>query len=259
MRQPSAINKDLSPLLGSMTLRRMKQYIGKAIIACLPITRHVFNHMRWELRAFWVRANNKFNPLYITKRRKLRQGNDLSVNIACGGTARKGWINLDLMSHKNLSLRYDCRKVLPFKEGSVARIRCEHFLEHLDSFEEAPYCLKSCYRCLKKGGVLRIVVPDAGRFLQAYQSGNKDDWSALGWDLNKLPEGFYTQMDIINHIFRQCEEHLYAYDLETISLLLERAGFSRIQKKEFGISLDPRLSDDLAAYKLHSLYVEAIK
>jgi len=259
MKQSTKLVNNASPLLGSMLLRKIKQRLGESIILHLPITRHVFNHLRWELRSIWVRANNKLNPLYLYKKRMIFNRSDLSVNIACGGSAKEGWVNLDLMQHKNLSLRYDCRKGLPLKEGSAARIKCEHFFEHLDFSEEALPFLKSCYRSLKKGGALRIVVPDAGRFLRAYQTGSKDDWLALGWDLDNLPPGFSTQMDIINHIFRQGEEHMYAYDFETISLLLKRAGFDKVGKSEFGISLDPRLTDDMPINKLHSLYVEAIK
>jgi predicted SAM-dependent methyltransferase len=242
-----------------MVLRKIKQRLGKLIIPRLPVTRHVFNHIRWELRAIWVRVNNKLNPLYILRKRKIRMGSELSVNVACGGSGKKGWVNLDLMNHKYVSLRCDCRRDLPLRQGSVARIRCEQFFEHLDHNEEAPLFLKSCYRSLKKGGVLRIIVPDAGRFLLSYQSGNKDDWINLGLDLENLPNGFHTKMDIINHIFRQCEEHMYAYDFETISLLLRRAGFDKVQKSEFGISLDSQLADDMPINKLHSLYVEAIK
>jgi predicted SAM-dependent methyltransferase len=247
------------PLLGFLALRRMKQGLGELIFPRFPVSRHLFNHLRWEVRAFWVQINNKLNPLSIYRIYKIRSGNNFSVNIACGGSARKGWVNLDLLKHRNLTLRYDCRKKLPFREETVARIRCEHFLEHLDYSEEAPFLLKSCYKSLKKGGVLRIVVPDAGRFLRAYQSHNKQEWLVLGWDPDILPKGFYARMDIINFIFRQEEEHRHAYDFETLSLLLKRAGFENIQKTEFGISFDPQLKGDEERNKVNSLYVEAIK
>jgi len=248
-----------SQLIGSVALRKMKQYLGRLIIPCLPITPHVFNHIRWELRGIWVRANNKLNPIFIVRRRTITQGDNLSVNIGCGGSGKIGWVNLDLMNHANLSLRWDCRKTLPLRGESAIRIRCEHFLEHLDPYEEVPLFLKSCYKSLKEGGVLRIVVPDAEQFLRAYQSGKREDWIALGWDISNLPEGFHTQMDIINHVFRQCEEHVYAYDYETLEFVLRRAGLNKIQKYEFGVSFDSELCDDLPNHKPYSLYVEAIK
>ena len=240
-------------------LRRIKQSFGKIIIPRLPITRHTFNHLRLEINAFWVRLNNKVNPLYLIKKSRLRQKTALSVNVACGGGAKRGWINLDLMNHKNISLRYDCRRGLPLKEGTAVRIRCEHFLEHLDYRQEAPVFLKSCYQSLKEGGALRIVVPDAERFLLAYASYEKRPWVELEWDLDNLPDGFHTKMDIINHVFRQGEEHAYAYDFETLALLLKKTGFGDVKKTEFGISTDPELCDDLPVHKSYSLYVDAIK
>jgi len=248
-----------SPLLGTMFLRRFKQHLGRIIIPHLPMSRHAFYNFRWESRALWVRMNNKLNPIYIYKRHKISRGDDLSINLACGGTAREGWVNLDLMPHRGVNLRYDCRRPLFFRGESVSRIRCEHFLEHLDYQLEAPAFLKSCYLTLKKTGVLRVVVPDTERFLRAYQSGDKSEWLALNWDLDNLPEGFYTVMDIINHIFRQSGEHMYAYDYETLSLLLKRAGFSDIRKTEFRVSSDPHLTKDVRLNCPHSLYVEAVK
>lgn len=250
---------NLSPLLGTMVLRRLKQRLGRFIFRHMPITRHLFNHLRWELRAVWVRVNSKFNPWQIYRIKKICSKTGLSVDIACSGTGRQGWVNVDLLAHKNLTLRYDCRRGLPFKDSSVERIRCEHFLEHLDYAQEAPYFLASCFRVLKQGGVLRIIVPDAERFLRAYQSASPADWSALGWDLNNLPEGFKTQMNIINHVFRQQEEHSYAYDFKTLLLLLRQAGFSRVEKSEFGVSLDPMLVFDQPVHRLYSLYVDAVK
>ena len=244
---------------GMPTLRKAKQRLGRFLIPRLPMTRHVFNHFRWELDAWWVRLNSRLNPFYVARRIKIKSGDNLSVNVACGGGAREGWINLDLMIHKNLSLRHDCRKGLPLRKESARRIRCEHFLEHLDREEEAPFFLKSCFECLKTGGILRVVVPDAGRFLLAYPSGKKEDWAALGWNLDELPQGFHTPMDIINHVFRQREEHAYAYDFETLSRALRQAGFREIRKCEFGVSPDPQLCGDLPEHRLYSLYVEAVK
>jgi len=249
----------VSPLFGSMFLRRIKQRFGRFIIPRLPINIHIFSHIRNEINAVWVRLNNKINPFYIIRRIKLSKADNLSVNVGCGPFGKEGWINLDLANIKNITLRYDCRKGLPLRENSVMRIRCEQFLEHMDYQEEAPIFLASCFKSLKKNGVLRIIVPDAERYLLAYQAGSKEEWNSLGWDLDNLPDGFATQMDIINFVFRQHYEHAYAYDFKTLELILKKAGFKKTIKSEFGVSVDPELCDDLADHKPDSLYVEAIK
>lgn len=253
------LQTEINPLLGSRRLRTAKQYLGKKFIPKLPVTRHVFNHLRWELNALWVTFHNTFNPFARAKIKSVTKKHDLSVNIGCGPFGREGWVNIDLMKIPKLSFRYDCRKRLPFRENTVSKIRCEHFFEHLDHLEEAPFFLRNCLKCLTKGGVLRIIVPDAGAHLVAYVSGEIENWKALDWDLDHLPPDFYTPMDIVNHIFRQQEEHRYAYDFETLRQMLYRAGFTNIVKTEFGISLDPKLCDDLPIHKSYSLYVDAVK
>lgn len=237
----------------------IKHQIGKLIIPIMPVTRHVFNHIRWEFNALNVRLNNRFNPSYIKRKRRIQTGHDLSVNVGCGPFGQQGWINLDLMPMPGLSLRHDSRKGLPLAENSAARIRCEHFFEHLDYQEEVPRFLNSCLKCLNKGGVLRIVVPDAEKYLIAYQTKNPQRWHDLGWDLQNLPSGFHTQMDIINHVFRQGEEHHYAYDFETLRSTLEQSGFTKVVKTEYGESVDRELCDDQPNHQPYSLYVDAIK
>jgi len=239
-------------------LVKIKNFLIRSIILHLPIRELVLRQIRWEMHAIWADINNLFNPLYILRLKKIKRMDNLSVNVGCAATGKSGWINLDIRRYPLVTLIYNCRKGLPFRKDTVLRIRCEHFLEHL-YHKEAPLFLRSCFLCLKKGGILRVIVPDAERFLMAYVSKRKEDWLSLGWDLDNLPKGFKTPMDVINFVFRQEEEHLYAYDFQTLELLLREAGFKKIYKTAFRVSVDPELCDDLASYYRHSLYVEAIK
>ena len=69
---------------------------------------------------------------------------------------------------------WDCRKGMPFSDSTVAAIFTEHFLEHLEYTGEVEEFLRECLRCLRPSGVLRIVVPDAGAYLQLYCEGAWD-------------------------------------------------------------------------------------
>lgn len=236
-----------------------KQRFGKLLIPRLPVSRHVFDHFRLEVNACYVRGQNLLNPMYRRRRSAIGQAVEISANIGCGGSGKPGWVNLDLMSHANLTLRYDCRRCLPFARGSVRRIRCEHFFEHLDIRDEVPNFLASCFEALALGGTLRIVVPDAGKYLSAYQRGDSVAWAQLGWNIHSLPQGFHTALDVINHVFRQGHEHGYAYDYETLAVRLYECGFGAVQRAAFGQSCDPELRDDLEIHRPYSLYVEAVK
>jgi predicted SAM-dependent methyltransferase len=238
--------------------RSLKQGLGRALIPRLPVTRHVFDHCRYELALFWVRLNSRFNPLERLRLRRLRRRTDLSVNIAPASTGLPGWFNLEGFRHNNVSVRWDCRRRLPFGDGSCVRIYCEHFFEHLDHAEEAPAFLRECCRVLAPGGTLRLVVPDAGRYLRAYASEGWEALAELGWK-PPLSQGFRTKMDVINHVFRQGFEHHYAYDYPTLKCDLEAAGFPAVHHQSFRQSVDPHMEIDQDNHRPYSLYVDAVK
>jgi hypothetical protein len=66
-------------------------------------------------------------------------------------------------------------------------------------------------------------------------------------------------MELINVVFRQFYEHKFAYDFETLKMLLERNGFQDVRKQAFGQSIVPEYNIDLKAREPESLYVEAVK
>ncbi|HYM17469.1 MAG TPA: methyltransferase domain-containing protein [Micropepsaceae bacterium] len=187
------------------------------------------------------------------------------MNLGCGENPTPGWVNLDARLLPG-SLFWDCRRRLPFADGSVIALYTEHMFEHFDVDSEAMPLLEECMRCLKPGGVLRIVVPDAGRYIRAYGG----PWQPLvemkgliangsGWRDHWLEATYETQMQVINAVFRQNYEHKYAYDEETLVLMLRRGGFSRVIRQEFGVSIDPMMAPDNLEKRNESLYVEAIK
>ncbi|HVW15753.1 MAG TPA: methyltransferase domain-containing protein [Mucilaginibacter sp.] len=190
---------------------------------------------------------------------------NIYTNVGCGDAGMsEGWINLDNSLYKNVSYAYDCRKKLPFADNSVKGIFCEHFFEHIDYNTEVPHFLASCYRCLQKGGVLRIIVPDAEKYLRGYCQDGWDELKKTRPLNDDLTDGlmggqYRTKMQLINEVFRQSGEHKYAWDFETMKLVMNEAGFTNVYKMEYGKSHDPVLQIDQLVRKPESLYVEAIK
>jgi predicted SAM-dependent methyltransferase len=72
-----------------------------------------------------------------------------------------------------VSMKMDLSKriPLPFNNNQFINIYSSHFFEHLKYFQ-SQYLLKEIYRCLDVGGVFRIVVPDIGKWLDAYEQKN---------------------------------------------------------------------------------------
>ena len=89
------------------------------------------------------------------------------INLACGQTFDSNWINLDQSASSDEVRFHDLRTPLPFPGNYADAIYCSHFLEHLD-VKKADKFLSECLRCLKPGGVLRVVVPDFERMAKDY-------------------------------------------------------------------------------------------
>lgn len=229
----------------------------------------------------------------------------LKVNLGCGPVGKDGWINVDwgilaflhripyiekLLLNFNLFPRgynvrwpknlrlLNCRKRLPFNEGSVDYIYASHFLEHFKKFE-AEKIISDCCRILKKGGVIRIAVPDleilsrkyidkdAGFFKKIYSLMNfhqeyKDKDKFLLADIfidNFYPNFYKVKPSGINKLLnRFVRPHFWMYDYDSLSSLLENAGFKNIQRTTFQNGKTPDLVD-LDVFPEMSLYLEAEK
>lgn len=236
----------------------VKQRLGEWLFAHLPITRFLFDQLRVEVNAVGIRAGNAILPQRRSRIGQLREAKDVRVNVACGPQVLPNFVNIDLFPCNSDVVGWDCRRSLPFSDESVLAVRVEHFVEHLETREELPAFLRDCLRVLQPGGVLRIIVPDAERHLQAYCRPDLSGFRELGVP-DPFPADLPTRMDIINHIFHQREEHRCAYDFETLRYRLNSAGFQRVEKMAYQKSFDPLLSQDRDVHALHSLYVDAIK
>ena len=109
-----------------------------------------------------------------------------------------------------------------------------------------------------EGGIVRIVVPDGKRFLNAYSSGDPTALKELIADEPWFEEKWNTPMELINLVFRQGIEHKFIYDYDTIKYLFSFYGF-QTEEKKFNQSSIPQFVMDSPERKALSLYVEATK
>ena len=89
------------------------------------------------------------------------------VNVGCGRHFHRDWVNLDLVSGVPGVMRHDLRRGLPFDKAACDVIYHSHLLEHLTD-KNARSFLSDCFRVLKPGGILRVVVPDLEGISRAY-------------------------------------------------------------------------------------------
>ena len=243
--------------------RAIRQMLSTTLTYALPS--HIADEVTLELGFSLRRA------LYSRKTRlRLARLEDCRVNIGCGDRPTPGWVNIELKSTAE-TLFWDCRRGLPFSDDRVTAIYSEHVFEHFHLETDAKLFLADCLRCLRPGGILRIVVPDAGAYLQAYTQSwerlaaltpleeTRDGWREKRTNYKGLTNVYSTKMQLINEVFRQGSQHKYAYDEETLLLILREAGFSNVIRQSLGVSVDQDMAPDSEARKAESLYVEAIK
>ena len=155
---------------------------------------------------------------------------DVLVNIGCGPFGQDGWVNLDLFPAPGVTVRVDCRRHLPLGDGAARGIHVEHYLEHLEPTTERARFLAECRRCLEPGGVLRIVVPDMRKYIEAYLAPGWGVLNEVGCG-GELPQAtFATKIEALNHVFVQDGEHYGGFDAEYLRRTLEQAGFADIEQ-----------------------------
>ncbi len=237
----------------------VKQRIGAWLIPRLPLNPVLFRTVRLELSASWVNVLNTLHPRYLARRRELARGRDLLVNIGCGPFGQEGWVNLDLHAHSGVALAIDCRQKLPLANDSCRGIHVEHYFEHLEPTRERPRFLAECRRCLMPGGILRIIVPDARKYAEAYVSDGWADLNAIGCGGERPETAFATKMAALNHVFLQDGEHYGGIDAELLGDELTAAGFADVSVVGWREGSFPGGSIDREQHRSYSLYMEARK
>lgn len=164
-------------------------------------------------------------------RRATAGKNGLLLNVGCGPLVLPGWINVDAAPTVPGALYHDAMNPLPLADGSVRRIHCEHFLEHLP-FLHARKFLEECRRVLEPAGSMRVVVPDAGKYMTAYASQDASFFEKLD-DLGGSSVRLETHGQICNQVFYMYGTHLYAWDFETLELVCRNVGFGSVVRSSW--------------------------
>lgn len=110
--------------------------------------------------------------------------NPKKLNIGGGSWFKRGWLNLDYYGDNafiDINQNLLENQELPFSDESLELIFTSHVLEHLPD-EVVLNLLKECYRTLKKGGILRISVPDMEKAFTAYVNGDQNFFKIGGVD-----------------------------------------------------------------------------
>jgi len=91
------------------------------------------------------------------------------LNLACGDfyITNNNWVNLDWYPHSKYVKQTNLLEKLRFKDETFEVVYTSHFIEHIPR-ENLDFVLRECFRVLKPGGVIRIVVPDLENIVREY-------------------------------------------------------------------------------------------
>lgn len=193
---------------------------------------------------------------------------EIKLNLGSGNIKFPGFINIDGEDGEDITnLDYD--------DNSVDLIYASHVLEYFDQVEVVDV-IGEWYRVLKKGGKIRLAVPDFYELTRLYTQEKKEIkcHSPFGKEIIIDIIKDIKIRDIIGPLFGRMEMggemiyHKTTYDFETLAQLLYQIGFKRIKKYDCeSVKPHNKIDDQSHAYIPHmdktgtliSLNVEAIK
>ena len=148
------------------------------------------------------------------------------LNVGAGDYPMAYWINLDADPDLPADIHTSVPPI-PFADGELDEIYAGHFLEHL-THQDAQWFLAECYRCLRPGGKLGLVVPDTREIMRRYLEGSIDAVEyphKVWWPVASLDA--VCAMFLYSSV--QDSPHRWAYDERTLRRIMEAAGFEKLQ------------------------------
>ncbi len=89
------------------------------------------------------------------------------LDLGCGNRFHKDWVNIDMVSKNPYVISHNLLKGIPYPDNQFDVIYHAQVLEHIPK-DKATDFIKECFRVLKPGGIIRIVVPNLENIVGEY-------------------------------------------------------------------------------------------
>ncbi len=182
----------------------------------------------------------------------------LHLHLGCGKRYIPGFIHIDLDDFPHIDHRSRIDRLPMFADETVDLIYCCHGPEYFDR-GQAHEALCEWRRVLKKGGILRLAVPDFSALVSVY---------ATTGNLNDILGPLYGRMVIHAEQGDTVIYHRTTYDYQSLEELCLAVGFRTVRRYDWRQTIHKDYDDYSQAYIPHmdkegglliSLNVEAEK
>src|SRR5579884_2381697 len=176
----------------------------------------------------------------------------MKLHLGCGKKHIPGFIHVDVEDFPHIDFRMPVNHLSFAKDASVELIYASHVLEHFGR-HELDQVLHEWFRVLRKGGVLRVAVPDFEAVAMRY--GSTHELSEL---IGLVSGGQRNEYDF----------HKMVFDERLLRSRLLQTGFSSVARYDWRNTEHAWLDDYSQAYfphldkehgQLMSLNMEAVK
>lgn len=161
----------------------------------------------------------------------------MKLMVGAGLRRIPGWIHLDADPDTGPDLLADITRPLPIETDSVEVVFCEEVLTQIAPADCLGF-LRECRRILRPGGVVRVLMPDLNRFVDAYL--HRPEWLVEIWNKHVgLPLFTGTACEVFNLGLRGVGP--FVYDRATFAAVVLQAGFD-LEDVGFNQSRHPALA-----------------
>ena len=160
----------------------------------------------------------------------------MKLHIGCGNKNLLGYKHFDARKvDAHIDFVGDCSDLSMFEDNSLEEIYACHLLEHIERYR-VDAVLKEWYRVIKRGGVLRLAVPNFEAIVSYYNETH---------DLAKVFGLLYGGQDY------EFNFHYGTFDFDYLRKKLLATGFKKIERYDWREFLPPDYDDFSRAYLPH--------
>jgi predicted SAM-dependent methyltransferase len=168
----------------------------------------------------------------------------MKLHLGCWNRYLPGFVHVDLCDLPHIDHQRSIDDLSIFDDNSATLIYSSHSFEYFDR-NEGVNVLKEWFRVLKKGGVLRLAVPDFDALINIYKKTGI---------LENILGPLYGRMEIETNKLNKDTKYIYhktSYNYNELETILLSSGYTNIKKYDWKKTIHLNYDDHSQAYFPH--------